>query len=128
MRQKEILGSHFANAYEAWRANELMAEGKIRPVLWRAMGFDGVAEAHQLLKENKHLGKISIMVGATDEEEGKTRGRPRRDPRRGRRLGGRMAEVAVIDWHIHPFRADRWLEAWGPPPRARSRSARASGR
>jgi crotonyl-CoA carboxylase/reductase len=72
MRQKEILGSHFANAYEANRANQLMAEGKIRPVLWRAMGFDGVAEAHQLLKENKHLGKISIMVGATDEEQGKT--------------------------------------------------------
>jgi crotonyl-CoA carboxylase/reductase len=72
MRQKEILGSHFANAYEATRANQLMAEGKIRPVLWQAMGFDGVAEAHQLLHENKHLGKISIMVGATDEEQGKT--------------------------------------------------------
>jgi len=72
MRQKEILGSHFANAYEATRANQLMAEGKIRPVLWKAMGFDGVAEAHQLLHENKHLGKISIMVGATDEEQGKT--------------------------------------------------------
>jgi quinol monooxygenase YgiN len=25
-----------------------------------------------------------------------------------------MAEVAVIDWHVHPFRADRWLEAWRP--------------
>src|SRR2546429_3584200 len=49
MRQKEILGSHFANAYECTRANELMAEGKIRPVLWQAMGFDGVPEAHQLL-------------------------------------------------------------------------------
>lgn len=72
MRQKEILGSHFANAYEANRANRLVAEGKIRPVLWKAMGFDGVAEAHQLLRENKHLGKISIMVGATDEEQGKT--------------------------------------------------------
>jgi crotonyl-CoA carboxylase/reductase len=72
MRQKEILGSHFANAYEATRANRLMAEGKIRPVLWRAMGFDGVAEAHQLLHENKHLGKISIMVGATDEEQGRS--------------------------------------------------------
>jgi crotonyl-CoA carboxylase/reductase len=71
MRQKEILGSHFANAYECMRANKLMAEGKIRPVLWRAMGFEGVPEAHQLLHENKHLGKISIMVGATDEEQGK---------------------------------------------------------
>jgi crotonyl-CoA carboxylase/reductase len=71
MRQKEILGSHFANAYEATRANQLMAQGKIRPVLWRAMGFEGVPEAHQLLHENKHLGKISIMVGATDEDQGK---------------------------------------------------------
>src|SRR5262245_12760531 len=71
MRQKQIIGSHFANAYECWRANELMAEGKIRPVLWRVMGFDGVAEAHQLLHENKHLGKISILVGATGEEDGK---------------------------------------------------------
>ena len=25
-----------------------------------------------------------------------------------------MPDVAVIDWHIHPFRADRWLEAWTP--------------
>jgi crotonyl-CoA carboxylase/reductase len=71
MRQKEILGSHFANAYEALRANDLMAEGKIRPVLWRVMPFEGVADAHQLLHENKHLGKISILVGATDETSGK---------------------------------------------------------
>ena len=71
MRQKEILGSHFANAYEAMRANDLMAEGRIRPVLWRVMPFEGVAEAHQLLHENKHLGKISILVGATDETSGK---------------------------------------------------------
>src|SRR4051812_6599320 len=63
MRQKQIIGSHFANAYECTRANELMAEGKIRPVLWQAMGFEGVPEAHQLLRENKHHGKISIKVG-----------------------------------------------------------------
>ncbi len=25
-----------------------------------------------------------------------------------------MAEVNVIDWHIHPFRADRWYAAWKP--------------
>jgi crotonyl-CoA carboxylase/reductase len=71
MKQKQIIGSHFANAYECMKANQLMAEGKIQPVLWKVMGFDGVAEAHQLLHENKHLGKIAILVGATDEEEGK---------------------------------------------------------
>jgi hypothetical protein len=25
-----------------------------------------------------------------------------------------MAEVCVIDWHIAPFRADRWLDLWEP--------------
>lgn len=25
-----------------------------------------------------------------------------------------MAEVNVIDWHIHPFRADRWFTTWMP--------------
>ena len=72
MKQKEILGSHFANAYECTKANELIESGQIRPVLWRTLGFDGVAEAHQLMLENKHLGKISILVGADSEGQGKT--------------------------------------------------------
>ena len=25
-----------------------------------------------------------------------------------------MAEVCNIDWHVTPFRADRWLELWEP--------------
>jgi len=72
MRQKEILGSHFANAYEATLANKLIDQGQIRPVLWRTMGFDQVAEAHQTMRENKHLGKISILVGAEKEGLGRT--------------------------------------------------------
>jgi crotonyl-CoA carboxylase/reductase len=72
MRQKQIIGSHFANAYECMKANELIEQGKIRPVLWKVMGFDGVAEAHQLMRENKHLGKIAILVGAEKEGLGKT--------------------------------------------------------
>jgi crotonyl-CoA carboxylase/reductase len=72
MRQKQIIGSHFANAYESTKANELIEQGKIRPVLWRTMGFEGVAEAHQLMRENKHLGKIAILVGAEREGLGKT--------------------------------------------------------
>ncbi len=72
MRQKEILGSHFANAYECYKANELIEQGLIRPVLWRTMPFEGVGEAHQLMRDNKHLGKISILVGAEEENMGKT--------------------------------------------------------
>src|SRR4051794_32907678 len=72
MRQKEIVGSHFANAWECNKANQLIEQGLVRPVLWRTMGFDGVGEAHQLMMENKHLGKISILVGAEKEGLGKT--------------------------------------------------------
>ena len=72
MRQKQIIGSHFANAYESMKANELIEQGRIRPVLWRTLGFEGVPEAHQLMKENKHLGKIAILVGAPEEGQGKT--------------------------------------------------------
>jgi len=71
MKQKQIIGSHFANAYECMKANQLMAEGKVRPVLSDTMGFEGVPTAHQLMHENKHLGKIAILVGAESEEEGK---------------------------------------------------------
>jgi crotonyl-CoA carboxylase/reductase len=72
MRQKQIIGSHFANAYECTKANQLIEQNRIRPVLWRTLGFDGVPEAHQLMLENKHLGKISILVGATEPGLGKT--------------------------------------------------------
>jgi len=72
MRQKEILGSHFANAYECTKANELIESGAIRPVLWKTYGFDGVATAHQQMRDNEHLGKIAILVGAESEGLGKT--------------------------------------------------------
>jgi crotonyl-CoA carboxylase/reductase len=72
MRQKEIIGSHFANAWECTKANILIDEAKVRPVLWRTMTFDQVAEAHQLMHENKHCGKIAILVGATEEGQGRS--------------------------------------------------------
>jgi crotonyl-CoA carboxylase/reductase len=71
MRQKQIIGCHAFNAYEAWRANELVHEGKIRPVLWKALGFEELPEAHRLVDENRHVGKIAIRIGARDEVEGK---------------------------------------------------------
>jgi crotonyl-CoA carboxylase/reductase len=85
MRQKQIIGSHFANAWECHKANELVRESKIRPVLWKTMGFQDVANAHQLMHENKHAGKIAILVGATDVGQGKTAEGP----------GAIMAEVGA---------------------------------
>ena len=49
-----------------------MAQGLVRPVIWRTMPFEGVAEAHQLMRENKPQGKIAILVGAEKEGLGKT--------------------------------------------------------
>jgi crotonyl-CoA carboxylase/reductase len=72
MRQKEILGSHFANAYECNKANQLIDTGQIRPVLWKTLGFEGVPEAHQLMRDNQHFGKIAILVGAEKKGEGAT--------------------------------------------------------
>jgi crotonyl-CoA carboxylase/reductase len=76
MRQKQIIGSHFANAYECYRANELIEQNLIRPVLWKTMEFDQVGEAHQLMRDNKHLGKIAILVGAKETGQGKTEDGP----------------------------------------------------
>ena len=64
MRQKEILGSHFANAYQAERANELVMTGKIKPVLDQVFDFIDTPLAHQLMKENKHKGKLGIRIQA----------------------------------------------------------------
>src|SRR3712207_8617447 len=63
-----LFRSHFANAYEATRANELIESGKIRPVLWKTMSFDGVAQAHQSMYKNEHLGKIAVLVDAEDRK------------------------------------------------------------
>jgi crotonyl-CoA carboxylase/reductase len=71
MRQKQIIGSHFANAYECNRANQLVAEGKIEPVLSRVFPFAECPEPHQMMKENQHVGKMVVLVGAQREGEGR---------------------------------------------------------
>ena len=71
MRQKSILGSHFANAYECQRANQLIAEGKIEPVLSRVFPWSECPVPHQMMKENQHVGKMVVLVGAEREGEGR---------------------------------------------------------
>lgn len=64
MRQKQIIGSHFANAYEANRANALVVEGKIKTVVDDVFEFGQIPWAHQLMADNKHMGKMVIRVQA----------------------------------------------------------------
>ena len=66
MRQKTIIGSHFANAYQCERANRLVLEGKIKPVLDQVFPLEKTAYAHQLMAENKHKGKLGIRVQAPE--------------------------------------------------------------
>ncbi len=64
MRQKRIIGSHFANTFEAHKANKLIQQGKIKPVLDEVFEFEQTAEAHQAMAENRHKGKMAIRVQA----------------------------------------------------------------
>ncbi len=64
MRQKSIIGSHFANAYECHQANELIVQRKIQPVVGDVFPFEAVPQAHQVMRHNQHAGKMVILVGA----------------------------------------------------------------
>lgn len=64
MRQKTILGSHFANAEECQRANELVHQGKIHPVLTELYEYDRIPEAHETMYQNRHHGTLSCLVSA----------------------------------------------------------------
>jgi crotonyl-CoA carboxylase/reductase len=64
MHQKSIIGSHFADAGEANRANRLVESGLVRPVLTRTFTWDEVPEAHELMSRNELHGTVACLVGA----------------------------------------------------------------
>jgi crotonyl-CoA carboxylase/reductase len=64
MRQKSIIGSHFANAEECARANELVHQGKIKPFLTETYDFAHIPDAHDVMYKNKHMGTIACLVSA----------------------------------------------------------------
>ena len=67
MRQKPIVGSHFANAEECRRANELVHQGKIKPFLTESTRVRPDPRAHDDMIDNRHMGKLSCLVGAPRE-------------------------------------------------------------
>ena len=64
MRQKQIIGSHFADADSAGRANRLVLQNKVKPVMTRMFNWGEIPEAHQLMYNNKLHGTVSCLVGA----------------------------------------------------------------
>ncbi|MFO0677710.1 MAG: crotonyl-CoA carboxylase/reductase [Polyangiaceae bacterium] len=67
MRQKSIIGSHFANAEECQRANELVHQGKIKPVLTETFSYPDIPLAHDRMYKNQHMGTIACLVSAPRE-------------------------------------------------------------
>jgi crotonyl-CoA reductase len=70
MRLKRIIGSHFANYWEAWQANQLVCEGKIQPILSAVHDLEHTGEAAYQMHRNLHEGKIGVLCLATDEGQG----------------------------------------------------------
>lgn len=68
MRQKRLQGSHFANREECAAVTDMIAAGRIEPVLSRVFRLDEVGDAHQLMHENRHPpGNMAILVNAPRE-------------------------------------------------------------
>jgi len=64
MKRKRIIGSHFANAESCNRANRLMMQHQIKPVMTRLFTWDELPLAHQLMYENKLYGTVACLVGS----------------------------------------------------------------
>jgi crotonyl-CoA reductase len=72
MKLKTIRGTHIANYTEAARANALIDEGAIQPVLSRTYALDEVGVAAQGVHRNQHVGKVAVLCLAPKEGLGVT--------------------------------------------------------
>ncbi|MCU1352456.1 MAG: crotonyl-CoA reductase [Acidimicrobiales bacterium] len=70
MKLKSIVSSHFANYQEAWNANQLIAQGKIQPMLSRVYPLTGVADATAAVHNNETEGKVGVLCLAPEEGQG----------------------------------------------------------
>jgi crotonyl-CoA reductase len=72
MSLKRIIGSHFANYAEAWRANELIRRGRIHPTLSETYPLRDVPTAVRRVQENSHQGKVGVLCLAPERGLGVT--------------------------------------------------------
>ncbi len=70
----DVIGSHFANYDENWRANELLRRGIVQPTLTVTERLDDVAAAAAIVREGAFDGKVGIAClapagsGVTDTD------------------------------------------------------------
>src|SRR6478735_6582594 len=67
MKLKSIVSSHFANYKEAWAANQLIAEGKIQPLLSRTYALEETGEAALAVHKNQIEGKAGVLCLAPEK-------------------------------------------------------------
>jgi crotonyl-CoA carboxylase/reductase len=65
MRQKSVIGSRLCDVHHAERANQLVMDGRIQPVVDQVFPFNDTAAAHGLMADNGHAGKLVVNVQAT---------------------------------------------------------------
>jgi crotonyl-CoA carboxylase/reductase len=66
MRQKRLQGSHFADLHECRSVVQMAATGAITPCLSRTFEFEEIAQAHQLMYENRQPpGSMAVLVNAS---------------------------------------------------------------
>lgn len=65
MRQKRVQGSHYANLYQTWEANQLVVERRIDPCLSEVFTWDEIPCAHRKMWTNQHPpGNMAVLVQA----------------------------------------------------------------
>jgi len=67
MKLKSIVSSHFANYREAWAANQLIADGKVQPLLSRVYPLSEVGDATLAVHRNETEGKVGVLCLAPEE-------------------------------------------------------------
>jgi crotonyl-CoA reductase len=67
MKLKSIVSSHFANYKEAWAANQLVADGKIQPLLSKVYSLEETGAAALAVHKNEIEGKAGVLCLAPEE-------------------------------------------------------------
>jgi acrylyl-CoA reductase (NADPH)/3-hydroxypropionyl-CoA dehydratase/3-hydroxypropionyl-CoA synthetase len=61
MPTASILGTHLCNAYEVVRMNEMVDAGLLEVTTPTVVPWDGLAEAHQAMWDNRHTGATYVV-------------------------------------------------------------------
>jgi 2-desacetyl-2-hydroxyethyl bacteriochlorophyllide A dehydrogenase len=61
-KQLQILGSTMGRKGDLLRILEFVRQGKLRPVIDRVLPFEEIREAHRIVEEGEHIGKVVITL------------------------------------------------------------------